>query len=115
MDSILLTIKKLLGIDPSYNHFDVDLIIHINSVFAILKQLGVKSGSYSISGPNETWSDYFGENTDLELIKSYMFAKVRMLFDPPTSSAVAEAMNHTINEFEWRINVTVDPSNQNEG
>lgn len=110
MDSILTSVKKMLGIAESYEQFDADIIMHINSVFMILAQLGVgpKSG-FTISDKYGLWSEYISNNLLLESVKSYMYLKVRMLFDPPTSSAVSESIKSLISELEWRINVTVDP------
>lgn len=111
MDSILTSIKKLLGITEEYKHFDNDLIMHINSVFMILTQLGVGPATgYSITNATETWSDFLGTDLSrLEMVKSYTYLKVKLLFDPPTSSAVIESINRQISEFEWRLNVAVDP------
>ena len=110
MESILTSIKKMLGITEEYEHFDADLIIHINSVFMILTQLGVGSDNgFSISGKNEVWSDFLAEEQQLELVKSYMHLKVKLLFDPPLGSAVIEVINRQISEFEWRLNAAVDP------
>lgn len=104
-DSILTSIKKLLGIDESYTHFDSDIIMHINSVFMILNQLGVgPPGGFSISDKFTTWEDYLPGETNLHSVKSYVYLKVKLLFDPPSSSAAAEATNRLISEFEWRIN-----------
>lgn len=110
-DSILLTIRKLIGPGGDHEFFDEDYIIHINSVFAILRQLGVgpKSG-YSITGSSETWSDFLGDHANLlEPVKSYTYLKVKKLFDPPSSGTIASAMDSMISELEWRLNVTVDP------
>ncbi len=110
MESILTSIKKMLGITEEYEHFDADLIIHINSVFMILTQLGVGSDNgFSISGKDEVWSDFLVEEQQLELVKSYMHLKVKLLFDPPLGSAVIEVINRQISEFEWRLNAAVDP------
>ena len=111
MESILTSIKKLLGITEEYTHFDVDLIIHINSVFMILNQLGVgPSEGFAIEDKSSTWDEFVEDPTQLQSVKSYMYMKVKLLFDPPLSSAVMEAMNRTISEFEWRLNVAVDPA-----
>lgn len=107
-DSILITIKKLLGIEKSYTPFDADIIIHINSAIAILNQIGVGVDGFVVNDENDTWLDFLGETTQLEMVKSYMYAKVRSMFDPPTGSIVAEALNKTLAELEWRISVTVD-------
>lgn len=113
MDSSILTsIKKLLGLSEEDTSFDQDIIMHINTVFNILAQLGVDpENGFSIEDDSAIWSDYLGEATNLELIKSYIYMKVRLMFDPPTSSILADAMNKNISELEWRINVTVDPKN----
>ena len=109
MDSILLSVKKMLGIVPEYTHFDGDLIIHINSVLSILTQLGVgPDEGYSISGVSDKWSSFVQPSHLLEMAKSYTYMKVRMLFDPPTGGAVSEAMKQQIAEYEWRITVAVD-------
>lgn len=111
MESILTSIKKMLGITEEYEHFDADLIMHINSVFMILTQLGVgPSTGFSIKGADETWDSFLPEGQQLELVKSYMFLKVKLIFDPPLGSAVIEVMNRQISEFEWRLNVAVDPA-----
>ena len=113
MDSSILTsIKKLLGIAEEDISFDQDIIMHINTVFAILAQLGVgPANGFSIEDDEAIWSDYLGNATNLELVKSYIYMKVRSIFDPPTSSILADAMNKNISELEWRINTTVDPKN----
>ena len=104
MESILTSIKKLLGITEEYTHFDTDLIIHINSVFMILHQLGVgPSGGFSIAGPYEKWSDYIPNYNYYESVKSYVYLKVKLLFDPPLSSAVMESTNNLISELEYRL------------
>ena len=106
MDSILTSIKKLLGIAEENEHFDADLIMHINSVFLILTQLGVgpKEG-FIIEDAYSYWTEFIEDTTQLQAIKSYMHLKVKLLFDPPLSSAVIESMNRMIAEFEWRLNV----------
>lgn len=108
-DSILDSIKKILGMPPDYDAFDTDLVIHINSVFGILAQLGVgPEGGFSISDNTTLWNEYLGDSKDLEMVKSYMALKVRLVFDPPTIGAVMDAMKEQIREFEWRLNVQVD-------
>ena len=110
MDSILTSIKKLLGITEEYENFDQDIIMHINSAFMILNQLGVgpKSG-FSISDKSSTWDEFIPESSNLEAVKSYVHLKVKLMFDPPLSSTVIEAIKSQINELEWRLNVSVDP------
>lgn len=105
-DSILTSVKKLLGITEEYEHFDPDILVHINSVFVILQQMGVgPSTGFSISDKTAQWSEYLDESDQcLNMVKSYMGAKVRMLFDPPQSGAVKEALTSNISELEWRLN-----------
>ena len=109
MESILTSIKKLLGIAEDYEHFDSDIIIHINSVFSILTQIGVGSDiGFSISDKTATWSDFISDSTNLEMVKTYVYLKVKLLFDPPLNSSVTNSMEKTISELEWRLNVEVD-------
>lgn len=108
-DSILTSVKKMLGIPEEYEHFDMDLIIHINSVFMILTQMGVgPSNGFSISNKQTKWSEFIEDARLIESVKSYIYLKVRLIFDPPTSSAVTEAINRSISEFEWRLNVSAE-------
>lgn len=109
MDSILTSIKKLLGITEEYEHFDQDIIMHINSVFMILTQMGVgPEEGFTISDSTTTWSEFTNDDKKIEAVKSYVYLKVRLLFDPPASSSVMEAINRSISEFEWRLNIAVD-------
>lgn len=109
MESILTSIKKLLGIYEADTSFDIDIIIHINTVFMILRQMGIgPSEGFSITGSYETWSDYLSDTSLIESVKTYVALKVRLIFDPPASSAIIEAMNRTIGELEWRLNVQAD-------
>ena len=109
MESILTSIKKLLGISEEYTMFDSDLIMHINSVFMILTQLGIgPSEGFNIEDDSATWDEFVSDDLKLDLIKSYMHLKVKLLFDPPISSAVMESTNRMISEFEWRLNVAAE-------
>ena len=109
-ESILTSIKKLLGITEEYTHFDPDIIMHINSVFMVLTQLGVgPSEGFTIEDSSSIWEDYLENPTQLQMVKSYMGLKVRLLFDPPTSSAHMDCIKQQIAEFEWRLNVAVNP------
>lgn len=113
MDSILTSVKKLLGITEEYKQYDTDIIFHINTVFMILNQLGVGPAKpFSITDKKSKWSDFIGDADNIEAVKSYMFLKVKSLFDPPQIGAVAEASNNLIKEFEWRLNVAVDPGEE---
>lgn len=104
MDSILSSVKKLLGISQEYTHFDRDLIIHINTVLSILTQLGVgPQNGFTITGSDEMWNDFMDDSPLLEVTKNYIYLKVKQLFDPPTSSAVAESTKRLCDEMEWRI------------
>lgn len=110
MNSILLTIKKLLGISEGQTNFDTDIIIHINSVLMILTDMGVgPSDGYVIQDEFTTWEDFIPlEDNNLELVKTYIYLKVKLLFDPPLSSSVLSAMERSISEFEWRLSVKAD-------
>lgn len=109
MDSILNSIKKMLGPSEEYTHFDTDLIIHINSVFATLTQLGVGPvEGYSITGDTETWDEFLGNEETINSVKSYMYLKVKLMFDPPSSSAVMQAMTEMTKEYEWRLEVAAN-------
>lgn len=109
MDSILVSIKKLLGITAEYTQFDQDLIMHINSVFSILTQLGVGSPSgFSIHDEYATWNEFLEEDPRLEMVKTYVYQKVRLMFDPPDRSVVADAVNRQIDELEFRLMVAAD-------
>jgi hypothetical protein len=104
-DSILTSTKKILGIDEAYTAFDLDITTHINSVFSTLSQLGIGPvDGFMISDDTEIWEDFFYD-WNLNAIKSYVYLRVRLLFDPPTTSYTITAMNEQIKEMEWRLNV----------
>lgn len=108
-DSILTSIKKLLGIPEDYEQFDLDIIIHINTVLMILTQLGVgPSKGFSIVDKEAKWSDFLPDDKNLESVKSYIGTKVRLIFDPPLSSTVVECMNRLVSELEFRINAEAE-------
>lgn len=114
-DSILLYVKKMLGILPEYKHFDADLIGLINAEFAKLHQLGVgTSDVYSITGDSENWSEFMESNDELSMVKTFLYMSVRLAFDPPNSSAVFESFTNRIAELEWRLQVSDDRSFQND-
>lgn len=110
MNSILTSIKKLLGIMSDYTHFDPDIIMHINSIFLTLSQIGVgPSEGFLVEDESTLWTDFLPENDKrFEAVKTYVYLKVRLVFDPPTSSAVIESINRTIAELEWRLNVAAE-------
>lgn len=103
-DSILTTTKKVLGIEEDYVDFDVDVILHINSVLSTLNQLGVGTDDgFMILDASPTWVDFFGVDPRLNAIKSYVFLRVRLLFDPPGTSFLINAYQQQIKELEWRL------------
>ena len=109
MESILNSIKKLLGIAEDQDHFDADIIMHINSVFSVLTQLGVgPAEGFVIEDDINVWNEFLDDNAKIQSVKSYMYLKVKLLFDPPLSSAVISSMERIINEFEWRLNNTAE-------
>ena len=104
-ESILKSTKKILGLADNYTPFDLDVITHINAAFSILDQLGVgPEGGFVIDDETELWSDYDVPANQLHLIKTYIFLKVRLLFDPPTTSFLIEATTNQLREYEWRLN-----------
>lgn len=104
-DSILDSVKKVLGLDAAYTAFDPDLVMHINSAISTLTQLGIGPDTgFSITGKDETWATFLGTDARLNSVKSCLYLRVRMLFDPPNTSYMIEAMNNQIREFEWRLN-----------
>lgn len=111
MDSILDLVKKNLGIEVECKDFDDEIIMHINSVLMILSQLGVgpKEG-FAIQDETSTWSDYIPSGKNLNLVKSYIYIKVRLMFDPPTNSFTVTSMENQAKEYEWRLNVQAESS-----
>lgn len=108
-DSILTSIKKLLGIAEDYEHFDTDIIMHINSVFMVLNQLGVGPATgFRIEDKTSTWDEFVEDELRFEAVKSYIYLKVKLKFDPPLSSAVIQVYNELIKEYEWRLNVAAE-------
>lgn len=116
-EKILTSVKRLLGgITEDYTVFDPIILIHTNAVIATLTQLGVgPTSGYALTTGEETWADYLGAVSDnlanLEMVKTYIGLKVKMIFDPPQASSAMEALKALIAEYEWRINVMVDPMN----
>ena len=118
MESILTSIKLLLGVTEEYEHYDPQIIMHINSVFNTqLKQLGVgPAEGFRIEDKTSTWNDYFTETEDLtyEGVKTYVYAKVKLIFDPPASSTHVQALKDIAAEFEWRLNYGAETSQPSE-
>ena len=108
-DSILDLTKKALGLDAEYDVFDMDIIMFINNAFSTLHQVGLgKSDGFFITDNTQTWPDFLGGRNDLEMAKTYVYMKTRMLFDPPPTSYLVTAYEKMILETEWRISVAVD-------
>lgn len=105
MVSILDSIKQLLGIDINDNNFDKELVVYINGALMILKQLGVGPESYYITDKNNVWDEFTQGRYDLEIIKSVVYLRVRLLFDPPQNSFLVNAIEKQISEYDWRITV----------
>lgn len=102
--SILLSIKKLLGIPQEQTNFDTDIIIHINTVIANLTQMGIgPSEGYSITGDSETWEDYIRNDKLISQIRTYIYIKVRLVFDPPSNSALTQSFSEQAKELEVRM------------
>ena len=105
-ESILTSTKKVLGIAQDYNAFDLDIITHINAAFSILDQLGVgPPGGFWIVDDSTQWTDYPAPPNQLHLIKTYVYLKVRILFDPPQTSFLLTAAENQVKEYEWRLNI----------
>ena len=103
MESILTSIKKLLGIAEEYTHFDPDIIMHINGVLAILNQMGVGNDGFQITGSTETWDQFTDDLSKISYVKSFVELKVKLLFDPPLNSSVIQSINELLKELEWRL------------
>ena len=106
MSSILDDTKKVLGLEPGYTAFDIDILMHINSTFSTLEQLGIGPvGGFAISDRNAEWTAFIGNDPRLNSVKTYMFLKVRLLFDPPSTSYLITASKEQMQELEWRLSV----------
>lgn len=104
-DSILNTVKKMLGFDADYTAFDTDIQIHINSVFFSLTELGVgPEQGFFITGDTETWAQFIGDEK-IQAVKSYMYLRVRLLFDPPANSFAISSFKEQAEKLEWMLNV----------
>lgn len=105
-DSILNSVKKMCGLTEEYKAFDQDIIIYTNTAFSTLEQLGVgPAGGFAIEDENATWDTFLGNDLRLNSAKTYVYLRVRVLFDPPTTSYLISAMNDQIKELEWRLNM----------
>ena len=108
-NSILLSIKKLLNIDSDDTAFDTDIMMLINNECMTLQQLGIgPEAGFSVNDIDTNWSDFSEDSSLIETVKIFIYLKVRMVFDPPASSVVADAINSRIHELEWRLNVQAE-------
>lgn len=108
-ESILTSIKQMLGISKSYNAFDTVIIMHINTVFNILNQINVgPSKGFRIEDDKAVWSDYINDDEYFDDVKTYIYLKVKLIFDPPLNSSVMETIKQLINELEWRLNIQAE-------
>lgn len=109
INSILNSTKKLLGLDPDYDVFDLDVMMHINSVFSTLTQLGVgPTEGFMIEDDSATWDAFLDADPQLNQVKTYVYLRVRMLFDPPANAFLQTAMEKQKEELEWRLNVQAE-------
>ncbi|MBQ0079614.1 MAG: hypothetical protein KBS66_06985 [Eubacterium sp.] len=109
MDSILVTVKQLLGISEDDDYFDPQIIALINDALSTLAQLGVgPEDGFVIYDDSASWTDFLGETKLLESVKTYVYLSVKVVFDPPTSPSVVESFNRKLDQLEWRLNARVD-------
>jgi hypothetical protein len=108
MDSILITIKKMLGLDAVYDVFDPEIIVYINTAINVLEQLGVGVDGYIVTSADNTWEEFLTDISKLEGVKTYIYIRVRMLFDPPANSTLSKTLEDTARELEWRLNVKAE-------
>lgn len=109
MDSILITIKKMLGLDEAYDPFDPELIVFINSALMTLEQLGLGPNGFKITDEDDEWSSFLGDDmSKFEGVKTYIYLKVRLAFDPPTNATVLKSFEEMSKELEWRLNVKAE-------
>lgn len=104
-DSILMSIKKLLNVEHDDTAFDTDIGMLINGEFMTLRQLNIGPSNFSINEADTTWADFSDDRELIETVKMYVYLRVRMIFDPPASSVVADAINSRIQELQWRLNI----------
>ena len=111
-ESILTSIKKQCGLDADYEQFDLDIISHINAVLMVLNQIGIgPEEGFAIEDEQDTWGDFLGDKAAIQrltAVKTYVGLRVRLIFDPPASTALIESMTRQANELEWRLNVQAE-------
>lgn len=114
IDSILTSIKKLLGIEEDYEYFDQDILININTAIMTLAQLGVGPDvGYVCEDKTNTWQDFLGDFNDLQAVKTFIYLKTKLTFDPPGNSFLVESIKSQIDELTWRLNVRVEGREDN--
>lgn len=115
-DSILNSVKKLLGLNPEITDFDVDILMNINAAIFTLTQLGVgPKGGFTVSSAEDTYASFLGEgNKEINQVKMYLYYKTRLSFDPPTNASVLESLKEAIKEAEWRLNLNVEVPSLND-
>lgn len=112
IESILDSIKQMLGIEAEDKVFDKDLLIYINGALMIINQLGVGPSGYTIADSSNTWSEFMRARTDLELVKTNVYLRVRLIFDPPQNSFLVSAIQEQIKEYDWRIEINGNPATE---
>ena len=113
MDSILTTVKKLLGIDEEDVSFDTDIIVSINTAIPSLSQMGIgPPNGFIVISKDQKWTDYIRDTTiNLEGVKTYLYLKTKLIFDPPTNSTVIQSIENNLKELEWRMMLAVETNN----
>lgn len=106
--SILITIKKMLGLHEDYAVFDPELIVYINTAINVLEQIGVGVDGYVVSSDKDTWEEFLPDISKLESVKTYIYIRVRLLFDPPANATLTKTLEETARELEWRLNVKAE-------
>lgn len=115
MESILTTIKQMLGPSAEHTYYDPEIITHINTVLFDLTQLGVgPAEGFFIEDDTSVWNDFLPEPGKLEAVKTYIYQRVKLIFDPPTNASVIASMERQIEKFEWRINIGAESIDINE-
>lgn len=109
-ESILTSVKKLLGIPEEYEAYDPDIIVHINTMLTRLYQVGVGVKGFFITDKSQTWDQFLLDESKFQQAKTYVYLRVKLIFDPPTSGSANEAMKETMRELEWLLFVDADPS-----
>lgn len=108
-NSILLTIKSMLGLEKDYTPFDEELVWHINSAIMVAHQLGIGNYNFAITGSSETWQDWLGDSADrISAIQHYIYMQTKLSWDPPANSFVVSALQKQIDEMTWRLNIQAE-------